>query len=133
MRQQSVSAENLGVQEMAALVRDELLPWVLGDKDLGDDALELGAGPGLVTDLLVEQGTPLAARAPELAADPNWELFISALESVPADSNTFVTAYPNWTSELANRYEQVWSGDLMPEAMLEEAQNAIDEEIAANQ
>lgn len=76
---------------------------------------------------------PEAARAPELTADPNWELFVSALESVPADSNTFVTAYPNWTSELGNRYEQVWSGDLTPEAMLEEAQNAIDEEIAANQ
>ena len=45
--------------EWAALVRDELLPWVLGDEgldgdELGDDVLELGAGPGLVTDLLVE-------------------------------------------------------------------------------
>jgi SAM-dependent methyltransferase len=45
--------------EWAALVRDELLPWVLGDDRLdddvlGDDVLELGAGPGLVTDLLVE-------------------------------------------------------------------------------
>jgi SAM-dependent methyltransferase len=45
--------------EWATLVRDELLPWVLGDEgpdgdELGDDVLELGAGPGLVTDLLVE-------------------------------------------------------------------------------
>src|SRR3954447_19765779 len=41
--------------EWAALVRDDLLPWVLGDDELGDDVLELGAGPGLVTDLLVER------------------------------------------------------------------------------
>ena len=52
--------------EWAALVRDDLLPWVLGDPDLGeadlgDDVLELGAGPGLVTDLLI-------ARAPRVTA-----------------------------------------------------------------
>ena len=44
--------------EWATLVREELLPWVLGGgelaDELGDDVLELGAGPGLVTDLLVE-------------------------------------------------------------------------------
>lgn len=65
--------------EWAALVRDELLPWVLGgaasdggapggrgpgdggpghggpgERDLGDDVLEIGAGPGLVTDLLLD-------------------------------------------------------------------------------
>ena len=40
--------------EWAALVRDELLPWVLDDSDLGDDVLEIGAGPGLVTDLLLD-------------------------------------------------------------------------------
>jgi SAM-dependent methyltransferase len=41
--------------EWAALVRDDLLPWVLGDDELGEDVLELGAGPGLVTDLLIER------------------------------------------------------------------------------
>lgn len=76
---------------------------------------------------------PEAARAPELAADPNWAMFVSALESVKPGSSTFVPAYPNWTSELVNRYEQVWSEDLTPEAMVEEAQRAIDDEIAANQ
>lgn len=76
---------------------------------------------------------PDAANAPELAADPNWEMFVSALETVPDDSSSFVPAYSNWTSELANRYEAVWGGDMTPEAMLEEAQNAINEEIARNQ
>jgi SAM-dependent methyltransferase len=47
--------------EWAALVREELLPWVLGDDELGDDVLEIGAGPGLVTDLLVERGHRVTA------------------------------------------------------------------------
>lgn len=47
--------------EWAALVRDELLPWVLGTEDLGDDVLEVGAGPGLVTDLLVERAPRVTA------------------------------------------------------------------------
>jgi SAM-dependent methyltransferase len=47
--------------EWAALVRDDLLPWVLGDDDLGDDVLELGAGPGLVTDLLIERSPHVTA------------------------------------------------------------------------
>lgn len=47
--------------EWAALVREELLPWVLGDDDLGDDVLEIGAGPGLVTDLLLERGHRVTA------------------------------------------------------------------------
>lgn len=47
--------------EWASLVRDELLPWVLGDDELGDDVLEIGAGPGLVTDLLVEHAARVTA------------------------------------------------------------------------
>ena len=47
--------------EWAALVRDELLPWVLGNDELGNDVLEIGAGPGLVTDLLVERGHRVTA------------------------------------------------------------------------
>src|ERR1039457_7454388 len=38
--------------EWARLVEDELLPWVLEGHDLGDDLLEVGAGPGLTTDVL---------------------------------------------------------------------------------
>ena len=60
--------------EWAALVRDDLLPWVLGDDDLGDDVLELGAGPGLVTDLLVE-------RAPRVTAVEIDEQLATALRA----------------------------------------------------
>ena len=38
--------------EWAQLVADDLLPWVLGeDFPIGEDVLEVGAGPGLVTEL----------------------------------------------------------------------------------
>ena len=47
--------------EWAALVRDDLLPWVLGDDELGEDVLELGSGPGLVTDLLIERAPRVTA------------------------------------------------------------------------
>ena len=33
-------------------LEEDLLPWVLGATDLGDDVLEVGPGPGLTTDLL---------------------------------------------------------------------------------
>ena len=33
-------------------IRDDLLPWVMGDRLLGDSVLEIGPGPGRSTDLL---------------------------------------------------------------------------------
>jgi len=33
-------------------LENKLLPWVLGDAELGEDVLEVGPGPGLVTDAL---------------------------------------------------------------------------------
>jgi ubiquinone/menaquinone biosynthesis C-methylase UbiE len=47
--------------EWQRLVEGHLLPWVLGDDDLGDDVLEVGAGPGLVTDLLVTRSPRVTA------------------------------------------------------------------------
>jgi len=58
-------------EEWRQLVADDLLPWVLGDPgqqlDLGDDVLEIGAGPGLVTDLLVDR----APRVTAIELDPD--------------------------------------------------------------
>ncbi|MGH3522181.1 MAG: class I SAM-dependent methyltransferase [Mycobacterium sp.] len=36
----------------AEIIEREVLPWAVGDRDLGDDVLEVGAGPGLTTDVL---------------------------------------------------------------------------------
>ena len=38
--------------EWADIVETEILPWAVGDLDLGDDVLEVGSGPGLTTDVL---------------------------------------------------------------------------------
>lgn len=53
--------------QWAEYLTDDLLPWVLGDHELGDDLLEVGPGPGLATDILRR----LVARvtAAELDAD----------------------------------------------------------------
>jgi SAM-dependent methyltransferase len=88
-----VNAEHLRLcasTEWATLVRDELLPWVLGDEDLGDDALELGAGPGLVTDLLVERARRITAVEidPVLASDLERRMTGRPVEVVTADATT---------------------------------------------
>jgi SAM-dependent methyltransferase len=38
-----------------SFVRDDLLPWALAGVDLGEDALEIGPGPGVTTELLHER------------------------------------------------------------------------------
>src|SRR5437868_5929967 len=38
--------------EWAETVRTEILPWAVNGRDLGDDVLEVGPGPGLTTDAL---------------------------------------------------------------------------------
>jgi ubiquinone/menaquinone biosynthesis C-methylase UbiE len=41
-----------GSDEWADVVRHQMLPWVLEGVELGDDALEIGPGPGRTTDVL---------------------------------------------------------------------------------
>lgn len=51
-------------------LEQRLLPWALGHVDLGPEVLEVGPGPGCVTDLLHERATHWTALEidPELAA-----------------------------------------------------------------
>jgi ubiquinone/menaquinone biosynthesis C-methylase UbiE len=44
-----------GSDEWRAVVRDTILPWALGDTDLGEDVLEVGPGYGATTDVLGER------------------------------------------------------------------------------
>jgi ubiquinone/menaquinone biosynthesis C-methylase UbiE len=44
--------EHCGSDEWRAMMRDVILPWALGDTDLGDDVLEVGPGYGATTDIL---------------------------------------------------------------------------------
>ena len=50
-----------GSDEWRAVVRDSMLPWALGDLDLGDDVLEVGPGYGATTDVLGELVPKLTA------------------------------------------------------------------------
>ncbi|PRC55966.1 SAM-dependent methyltransferase, partial [Mycobacterium sp. ITM-2017-0098] len=34
------------------MIRDVILPWAIGDEQLGDDVLEVGPGYGATTDVL---------------------------------------------------------------------------------
>jgi ubiquinone/menaquinone biosynthesis C-methylase UbiE len=44
--------EHCGSDEWRQMMRDVILPWALGDTDLGDDVLEVGPGYGATTDVL---------------------------------------------------------------------------------
>jgi SAM-dependent methyltransferase len=48
------SHEMCGSDEWRAVVRDSILPWAIGEIDLGDDVLEVGPGFGATTDVLAE-------------------------------------------------------------------------------
>ena len=50
-----------GSAEWRAFVRSSILPWALGDLDLGDDVLEVGPGYGATTDVLGETVPRLTA------------------------------------------------------------------------
>jgi SAM-dependent methyltransferase len=51
----------LSSPEWAHTLATELLPWIEGVGDLGDEVLEIGPGPGLTTDLLRSQVQSLTA------------------------------------------------------------------------
>jgi SAM-dependent methyltransferase len=51
----------LSSPEWAQMLETNLLPWLAGVADLGDDVLEIGPGPGLTTDLLRQRTARLTA------------------------------------------------------------------------
>ena len=69
--------------EWAETVKKEILPWAVGRRDLGDDVLEVGPGPGLTTEALRHNVTRLTAV--EVDAD-----LASALAKRLAHSNVHV-------------------------------------------
>lgn len=74
--------------EWAETVKSEVLPWAVGARDLGDDVLEVGPGPGLTTDLLRQQVKRLTAVEVDdgLAAALATRMVGSNVEVVRADA-----------------------------------------------
>jgi SAM-dependent methyltransferase len=64
-------------------VREDLMPWVLRDADLGARVLEVGPGPGLTTDVL-------RSRVPALTALEIDPALAAALRARTAGSNVTV-------------------------------------------
>jgi ubiquinone/menaquinone biosynthesis C-methylase UbiE len=50
-----------GGEEWRAAVREYIIPWALGDGELGDDVLEVGPGYGATTDVFRERVARLTA------------------------------------------------------------------------
>jgi SAM-dependent methyltransferase len=71
----------------AEFVETKLLPWVVGDVDLGDHLLEVGPGPGRTTDILRNKAAHLTALEinPELAASLTARLAGTNVEVVRGD------------------------------------------------
>jgi ubiquinone/menaquinone biosynthesis C-methylase UbiE len=88
-------------EEWAQILQDHILPWALGDRDLGDDVLEVGAGPGLSTDVLrrrvprltaVELDEELAAKLADRLASTNVEVVKADATALPLESDRFSAA-----------------------------------------
>jgi SAM-dependent methyltransferase len=73
--------------EWAETVRRDILPWALGGRDLGDDVLEIGPGPGMTTDVLRQTVDRLTAVEvdPRLAAALTARLVGSNVDVVHGD------------------------------------------------
>jgi len=63
-----------GSEEWRAAVRDLIIPWALGDRDLGDDVLEVGPGFGATTDVFRGRVAKLTA----VEIDPGLAAALSA-------------------------------------------------------
>jgi SAM-dependent methyltransferase len=85
-----------GSDEWREAIRDVILPWALGDTDLGDDVLEVGPGYGATTDVL-------SAAVPRLTSVEIDEELAASLRARFADTPTVeivnadatALAYPN--------------------------------------
>ena len=53
--------EHCGSDEWRAMIRDVILPWAMGEVDLGDDVLEVGPGYGATTDVLSTKAARLTS------------------------------------------------------------------------
>jgi len=87
--------------EWGDYLRDELLPWVLGDRGLGEAALEVGPGPGLTTELLrhgtdrltaVEADGPTAAELAKRFEGANVTVVHADASDMPFGNERFSSA-----------------------------------------
>jgi ubiquinone/menaquinone biosynthesis C-methylase UbiE len=87
--------------EWKATVENEILPWALRGRDLGDDLLEVGPGPGLTTEVLrglapkltaVEVDADLAGALAERMRGSNVEVVHADATALPFEGGRFSAA-----------------------------------------
>lgn len=104
-------------------LEQDLLPWVLGATDLGDDVLEVGPGPGLTTDLLRQKADRLVA----LEID---DALASALSSRMAGTNVEVVHGDATASGLpAGRFSAVTCFTMLHHVPTPELQDRLLDEV----
>jgi ubiquinone/menaquinone biosynthesis C-methylase UbiE len=91
--------EACGSDEWRQAIREIILPWALGETDLGDNVLEVGPGYGATTDVLsqsvgrltsVEIDDELAAMLTERFADvPSVQIVHGDATSLPYSDDSF--------------------------------------------
>ncbi len=113
----------LASAEWAQMLETDLLPWLAGVADLGDDVLELGPGPGLTTDLLRQRTSKLTA----VEADAR---LATALAARLAGANVQVIHADGTESGLAsNRFSAVTCFAMLHHMPLPEMQDRLFAEV----
>jgi multiple sugar transport system substrate-binding protein len=69
----------------------------------------------------------IAAEDPVLLAEPSWQVVEESLGY--STGGVYVADYPNWSEQLNQRLEQVWSGSLTPQEALDQTQEAVEREL----
>jgi SAM-dependent methyltransferase len=84
--------------EWAKAIKNDILPWALGARDLGDDVLEVGPGPGQTTDVLrrvvprltaVEVDAHLASALAERLLGANVDVVHADATALPFEDGRF--------------------------------------------
>ncbi|MDY7103487.1 MAG: class I SAM-dependent methyltransferase [Actinomycetota bacterium] len=137
--------EHCASPEWRAALRDIILPYALADARLGDDVLEVGAGPGLTTDLLRDRLPALTAveiddaLADDLArrlAGTNVEVVHADATDLPFDDGRFSGAVSFTmlhhvpTAELQDRLFAEVARVLAPGALFVASDSVASDELA---
>lgn len=136
-----------GSDEWRAMIRDTILPWAIGEVQLGDDVLEVGPGYGATTDVLSEAAGRLTsveideelatALAERFAATPHVDIVRGDATSLDLPDGRFTGAacftmlHHVPTVELQDRLFAEVARVLRPGAALVASDNLASPEVAA--
>ena len=114
----------LASPDWARMLQTDLVPWVDGAGDLGDDVLEIGPGPGLTTDLL-------RARVEHVTAVEVDPALADALTARLAGSNVDVLCGDGTATGLGpDRFSSAMCFSVLHHLPSAEVQDRLFEEIA---